>query len=90
MSVKINIPSYLQPHTGGYDTVEVNGSTTAECLNHLTEQFPDISKALFTEEGRLLDYVSVYLNGEFANETELSRPISDGDELHVLYLLGGG
>ncbi len=90
MSVKINIPSYLQPHTGGYEVVEVTGSTIAECLDHLIQKFPDISKALFAGEGKLLDYVSVYLNGEFADAADLAVPVIDGDELHILYLLGGG
>jgi len=90
MSVKINIPSYLQPHTSGYDVIEVTGSTITECLNHLIEQFPDISKALFTKEGKLFDFVSAYLNGEFTDAAELTKPVNDGDELHILYLLGGG
>jgi molybdopterin converting factor small subunit len=90
MSVKINIPSYLQPYTGGYEVVEATGSTIGECLDHLIQKFPDITKALFAEEGKLLDYVSVYLNGEFADAADLDGPVNDGDELHILYLLGGG
>jgi len=90
MSVKINIPSYLQPYTDDCDVVEVNGSTITECLKQLIEQFPDINKVLFAEGGRLLEYVSVYLNGELADVTELTVPVNDGDELHILYLLGGG
>ncbi|UCB42641.1 MAG: MoaD/ThiS family protein [Dehalococcoidales bacterium] len=90
MSVKINIPSYLQSFTGGDEVVEVTGSTIAECIDHLIGQFPDISKVLFAKEGKLLDYVSVYLNGEFADAAELTRPVNDGDDLHILYLLGGG
>jgi molybdopterin synthase sulfur carrier subunit len=90
MSVKINIPSYLQPYTGGYEVVEATGSTIGECLDNLIQQFPDISKAVFTEEGKLLDYVSVYLNGEFADAADLAGSVNDGDELHILYLLGGG
>lgn len=70
--------------------VEVNSGTIAECLNQLIEQFPDMNKVLFAEEGRLLDYVNVFLNGEFADATELTGSINDGDELHILYLLGGG
>jgi len=86
----VNIPSYLQPYTGDCDVVEVSGGTIAECLDQLVEQFPNISKVLFAEGGRLLEYVSVYLNGELADVTELTGPVNDGDELHILYLLGGG
>ena len=35
MSVKINIPSYLQPYTSEQEVVEVSGSTAGECLDRL-------------------------------------------------------
>ena len=90
MSVKINIPSYLQPFTGGCDAVEVTGNTASECLLSLSKQFPDIGNKIFNEGGELIDYVSIYVNVEFVNVDELTKPINDGDELHVFYILGGG
>lgn len=90
MSVKINIPSYLQPYTSDREVVEVNGDTVSECLDHLVLQFPDMRKMVFAKDGRLLDYVSIYIDGEFAYADELAQPVKDGDELHMLYILGGG
>jgi len=90
MSVKINIPSYLQSYTNDTAVVEVNGSTIDECLNHLVEQFPDIRKMVFTKEDKLLDYASVYVDGEFVYGDELAKPVKDGDEFHLLYIIGGG
>jgi len=90
MSVKINIPSYLQPYTNDTAVIEVNGSTLDECLNHLVEQCPDIRNKLFDKEGKLHDYVSIYLDGQFIYADELSKPAKDGDEFHLFYILGGG
>jgi len=90
MSVKINIPSYLQPSTGGHDMVEVTGKNTGECFLNLSKQFPDIENKIFNERGTLIDYVNIYVNGEFVNTDELTKPVKDGDELHVFYILGGG
>ncbi len=90
MSVKVNIPSYLKPYTNDARVVGVNGSTLKECLDHLVEQFPSMKKMLFTKEDKLLDYVSIYVGGEFAYADELAQPVKDGDELHLLYILGGG
>ncbi len=90
MSVKINIPSYLQPYTNDKEAVEVNGSSVNECLNHLIKQFPTMEKMVFAKDGRLLDYVSIYVGGDFAYADELTKPVKDGDELHLLYILGGG
>jgi len=90
MSIKVNIPSYLKPYTNDTRVVEVNGSTVKECLDHLVKQYPSMKKMLFTKEGKLLDYVSIYVDGEFAYGDELAKPVKDRDELHLLYIIGGG
>ena len=90
MSVKINIPSYLQTFTGGLEVVETTGETTGECLLNLSKQFPEIGNKIFNEGGELIDYVSVFVNGEFVDMDESIKPVHDGDELHIFYILGGG
>ena len=90
MSVKVNIPSYLKPYTNDAQVVEVNGSTVKECLDHLVKQCPSIKKMVFTKEDQLLDYVNIYLDGEFAYGDELAKPVKDGDEFHIVYIIGGG
>ena len=90
MSIKVNIPSYLKPYTNDKEVVEVNGNSVNECLNHLVKQFPDMRKMVFAKDGRLLDYVSIYVDGDFAYIDELAKPVKDGDELHLLYIIGGG
>ncbi len=90
MSIKVNVPSYLKSYANDAEVVEVNGGTVSECLGHLVEQYPSMKKMLFTKEGKLLDYVSIYVDGEFAYGDELAKPVKDGDELHILYIIGGG
>ena len=90
MSVKINIPGYLQPFTNNNEEVEVNGNSVGGCLGHLIKQFPGIEEMLFAKHGQLFDYVNVFINGEDAYPNELDKPIKDGDELHVIYIIGGG
>jgi molybdopterin converting factor small subunit len=90
MSIKIDIPSYLQPFTDGREAIEVNGSTVSECLNHLVRQFPDVEKVLLAENGELLEDIGIYVNGEDAYPDELAKPVRDGDELYVLYMIAGG
>jgi len=90
MSIKIEIPSYLQPYTNNMEVVEVNGSTVGGCLNHLVKQFPGIEKMLFAKNGKLFGYVAIYINGEDAYPEELAKPVKDGDELDILYIIGGG
>ena len=90
MSIKVNIPSYLKSYTNDAQVVEVEGSTVSECLDHLVKQCPSMKKMLFTKEDNLLDYVSIYLDGEFAYGDGLAKPVKDGDELHIVYIIGGG
>ena len=94
MSIKINIPSYLQFLTNNREAVEVNGSTVGECLRELTRQFPDVKKMLFNKNGELhnhlLNYVAVSVNGEDVYAGELAKPVKDGDELNIIYIISGG
>ena len=90
MSIKVVIPSYLQPYTDNRETVEVAGCTIGECFNSLTEQHPEIKSMLFNKEEKLHSYVGTYINGEDAYPNELTRPIKDRDEIHVIYIIGGG
>ena len=90
MSIKMGVPPYLQAFTNNVEVVEVNGSTVGECLDHMVEQFPGIEKMLFEQKGKLRAYVGVYINGKDAYPGELANPVKDGDEIYVLYIIGGG
>ncbi len=90
MSVKIHLPAYLRQYAGDAETVEVSGETAAACIDGLVARFPEIDRMLFAGPGQLHDYVSVFLNGEFACGEELDRKVEDGADVHLLYLLGGG
>ena len=90
MSIKVNIPSYLKPDTNDAQVVEVNGSTVGECLDHLVKQYPAMKKTLFTKEDKLLDYVNISVDGEFVYGDELGKPVKDGDQIQIIYIIGGG
>ncbi len=90
MGIKIVIPSFLQPFTNNMAAVEVNGSSVGGCLEHLVKQSPDIEKMLFAKNGKLLNYVGIFVNGKDTYPDELAKPVEDGDELNILYILGGG
>ena len=90
MSVKVEVPSYLQLYTKDMEVVEVKGNTVGECLDYLVEQFPAIEKELFDKDGMMLHYVDVYVNGVSAYPEELVKPVKDGDELYILYIISGG
>jgi len=89
-SIKINIPSYMQPVTQNMEVVEVSGSTVGKCLNHLVKQFPGIKGQLFSKNGDLFENVIISVNGESAYPEQLAKPVKEGDELNILLIIGGG
>ncbi len=90
MSVKINMPIFLQPFTANKGAIEVEGETVGECLGVLMKSYPEVRKMLVDENGKLHSYVGVYINGQDAFPGEMSKKVKAGDEIHVLYALAGG
>lgn len=90
MSIKINVRSGMQHLADDRDVVEVNGKTVGECLDQMVEQFPDMKKELFDADGKVLNYIDIYVNGKSSYPEELAKPVQDGDELYILRAIGGG
>ena len=90
MSVRIIIHPLLYHVTNNQEVIEVNGSTVGECLKEFVAHFPETNKVLFDNDGNLLGYVDIYVNGESAYPEELAKPVKDGDELHIVLIIAGG
>jgi len=90
MSIKISIPSYMKSYTNNTGVVEINGSTVGECLNHLVKRFPRMKKQLFSKNGNLFENIIISINGESAYPEQLVKPVKDGDELKIIFVIGGG
>ena len=90
MSIKIDIPYFLQYLTNDTEAAEVNGSTVGECLEHLVKQFPSIKQLLFDKNGKLEMFGDIYVNGGSIYPEGLEKPVKDGDELYIAILVGGG
>ena len=91
MGISIKMTELLRQYTNSQGTVEVNGSTVGDCLDDLIRQYPDTKKWLFDRNGILLVFIRVN-NEETAihHRESLSRPVTDGDELYLYLVLGGG
>jgi len=90
MSTKINIYPNLRHYTDGLEAVEVEGNTVGQCLDHLVKQFPSIKNGLFNKNGKLLNYVDIYVNLESTYPEELAKSVKDGDEIHLVLIIAGG
>jgi molybdopterin converting factor small subunit len=90
LSITVNIHQALRQITNNQATVEVAGTTVGECLTELVRRFPDIKSKLFGKNGKLLNYIDIYVNAESSYPEELAKPVKDGDKLSITLMLAGG
>jgi molybdopterin converting factor small subunit len=90
VSVTINLHPNLLQFTNDQAVVKVKGNTVGQCLDDLVRQFPRIRQGLFGKDGKLLNYVDIYVNQESSYPEELAKPVKDGDELHITLIIAGG
>src|SRR5690348_7728651 len=91
MSIKVMIPTPLRVYAGKRDSADIAAATVGEALGGLTNEFGELRKHLFTEEGKLRAFVNVYLNDEdiryLAKE---NTPTKDGDTISIIPSIAGG
>ena len=90
MSVVISLPPMLQALAGEIKQTECNGSTIGNCLNDLIEKYPQMKPRLFNRRGELANGVNIFLNGESILPKSLSKPVRDGDKIHISFIVLGG
>ena len=91
MTVKIHIPTPLQPLTNNQAAVEVQGKTIKEVLLELEHQFPEVRKRLYDDNGNLRRFINIYINEEdirFLKSEETS--VNDGDVVSIVPAIAGG
>ena len=87
----IHIPTPLRPFTDKKESVEVSGATVGELLKDLTTRHDGLKKHLYTDDGRLRNFVNVYLNDEDIRYLQKEdTQISAGDALSIIPSVAGG
>jgi adenylyltransferase/sulfurtransferase len=87
----IHIPTPLRPFTDKKESVEVSGTTVGELLADLTKRHDGLRKHLYTDEGKLRNFVNVYLNDEDIRYLQReATPVKPGDSLSIVPSVAGG
>lgn len=88
---QVMIPTPLRAFTRGQKAVRVAGATVDDALSALTAAYPDLTRHLFNDEGKLRNFVNVYL-GE--NDVRYLRQgataIRENDTLSIVPSIAGG
>jgi adenylyltransferase/sulfurtransferase len=87
----IHIPTPLRPFTEKKESVEVTGATVGELLADLTKKYEGLRKHLYADDGRLRNFVNVYLNDEDIRYLQREKtPVKPGDSLSIVPSVAGG
>jgi sulfur-carrier protein adenylyltransferase/sulfurtransferase len=87
----INIPTPLRPFTDKHEAVEVSGATVGELLSDLTTRYEGLRKHLYADNGKLRNFVNVYLNDEDIRYLQReATPVKAGDTLSIVPSVAGG
>lgn len=91
MPVKVIIPTPLRQYAGKKEAIEVKATTVGEALSGLTSQYGDLRRHLFTDEGKLRNFVNVYLNDEDIRYLKKDQtPLQDNDVISIVPSIAGG
>src|SRR5207244_5595394 len=72
-SVRIIIPTPLRQYAENRDAVEVEAESVREALTDLVERHDQLRRHLFSVDGRLRNFVNVYVNEERSEERRVGK-----------------
>lgn len=91
MPVKVMIPTPLRSYTDNRDSVEVEGQTIDEVLSNLTNKYPQLKRHLYAEDGRLRNFINIYVNDEDVRYLDKGNTkVKEGDVISIIPAIAGG
>src|SRR5438034_4340363 len=90
MAITVTIPTALRRFADNQASVEVTGKNISEVLNNLTTQHAQLRQHLYTDDGKLRNFVRVYVNDEDIRAQGDNAPLKDGDEISIVPSIAGG
>ncbi|HXK61472.1 MAG TPA: molybdopterin-synthase adenylyltransferase MoeB [Acidobacteriota bacterium] len=91
MAVTVYVPTPLRAYTNEQESVQLEGGTVGEVLRNLTREYTELKRHLYTEDGRLRNFVNVYVNDEdirYLNREETA--VKDTDRITIVPSVAGG
>lgn len=87
----IIIPTALRQYAGGQEEVNLAAGTVDTVLGALTEKYPDLRRQLYSDSGRLRNFVNIYLNDDDVRFLEKgATPVSEADTISIIPAIAGG
>lgn len=87
----IVIPTALRQYVGGQEEIDLPGGTVDTVLGTLTEKYPDLRKQLYSDSGKLRNFVNIYVNDDdvrFLQKGETT--VAERDTISIIPAIAGG
>ncbi len=89
--VTLLIPSALQMHSGGADTLTVHARTVRTALAAAGERHEALAQHLLTRDGELRPFVKVFVrNNDVRDLKGLDTPLTGGETVMIVPSVAGG
>src|SRR5256884_3969148 len=90
-NVRILIPTPLRQYAGNQNAVQVEAESVREALDDLVERHDQPRRELFAEDGRLRNFVNVYVNEETTRYwAKDGTSLKAGDTISIVPSIAGG
>src|SRR2546430_3182990 len=90
-AVRIVIPTALRQYAANHDAVEVEAESVEQALSDLVDRFDQLRRHLYADDGRLRNFVNVYVNEQDIRYLEKdATPLKEGDTISIVPSIAGG
>ena len=81
----------MRQFTDNRESVSVDGASAGEALKSLCAKYPPLKRHLYSDDGKLRNFVNVYVNDEDIRYMQKeSTPVSEKDVLSIIPSIAGG
>src|SRR3989442_742823 len=90
-AVRIVVRTALRRYAANHDAVEVEAESVEQALGGLVDRFDQLRRHLYADDGRLRNFVNVYVNEEDIRYLEkAATPLKEGDTISIVPSIAGG
>ena len=86
--MRVNLSTHFRAYTASKPFVAARGATVGQVLADLDRRFPGLRFRIIDEQDHVRTHVKVFVNLDAIED--LTTPVVETDELHVLGALSGG
>jgi len=90
MSIKVHLSPTFYDIVDKKTTLEAHGRTVRAVIEDIDRRYPGFKNECIDQQGKLHDFLEIYINKTSAFPDELNHSVSDNDEIAILTVLGGG